>query len=261
MIIQPNETLTLKAGFTVAGVPAAVTPAPTVTLIDPDGVETTDGTALLQNGAGAYPVYAYTFTSPDEGTWIVVFSTTDVNVDAGTLQAVVVVSADTSVQAGLTAQGYTTARAELLDNLDEPVSGVGGGGGGATVEEIWAAVPQGKITVTSAVEALTGNITIVRGDTYAEAQARGLRWSSADWTNWNLATAAIVFKAKSKLSRSIFTTAVTDVNTTTVQLELTSAETAAFALDDYRFDIEATLANGEVHTLVQGTMRVRADVR
>jgi hypothetical protein len=46
-------------------------------------------------------------------------------------------------------------------------------------------------------------------------------------------------------------------------VELTSAETAAFATgyNDYQFDVQATLTNGDVVTLVWGTMSVIPDVR
>ena len=63
-------------------------------------------------------------------------------------------------------------------------------------------------------------------------------------------------------SGSVFTKAAEVVSDTQVRVELTSAETADFAVgrEAYSFDLEAILAVGDVVTLAQGKIHVILDV-
>lgn len=121
------------------------------------------------------------------------------------------------------------------------------------------------VTVVAPVNAMTGNLEVIRGDDYTTTSGRPLpTWSSADWTPYDLSTAtAIQFRAQPATGGTVFTKAVTALSDTEVRLELTDTETAAFAVgkDAYVFDISAVLLTGDVVTLVRGKMTVLRDVR
>ncbi len=127
--------------------------------------------------------------------------------------------------------------------------------------------PLGGVPVTfvSPLNAQTGALEIVRGDDYTAASGRGVpEWSNEDWTPLDLTSAlGIQFRAKTRYSSSVFTKEAEALSGTQVRVELTAAETAAFAVgrDAYRFDLEAELAGGEIVTLAQGNLHVIEDVR
>ncbi len=140
--------------------------------------------------------------------------------------------------------------------------------GRAWVEDVDAPISSrapysAEVTVLSPVEPDTGDLTLLRGDDYTASSGRALpTWSNPAWTAHNLLSAiSVTFKAQSRYDAAVFAHALTVIDATTVQLELTGAQTSAFAQDSYRFDLEAVLSGGEVVTLVQGELTIRADVR
>lgn len=122
----------------------------------------------------------------------------------------------------------------------------------------------GVVTFAAPVNALTSDLEIVRGDDYTAESGRALpEWSSEDWTPLDLSNAAsVTLRARARYSGAVFTKAAQVVSDTLVRVELTSAETAAFAVgrEAYRFDLEALVASGDVVTLVRGKIHVDSDV-
>jgi hypothetical protein len=113
-----------------------------------------------------------------------------------------------------------------------------------------------------------GNMQIVRGDDYANADGRALTFNISDPTGSGLPslTGATV-RLKTGLPNrpnlpnlNVIGTVVTATGTTrTVRFELTSAQTAVLVPIAYYFDVEATLSTGRVITLLQGQCIVLAD--
>ncbi|MEO8394960.1 MAG: hypothetical protein ABI700_18330, partial [Chloroflexota bacterium] len=71
------------------------------------------------------------------------------------------------------------------------------------------------------------------------------------------------FRARTRYSETVFEKAAAVLSGTSVRVELTSAETGAFAVghDAYQVDLQAVLATGDVVTLAQGHLSIREDVR
>lgn len=133
-----------------------------------------------------------------------------------------------------------------------------------TIEALVSGLDAAHVTVLSPLDALTGSLELIRGDSYRAADGRQISWASDDWTPLDLTgAAAITFKARSRYSSAVFEKAADALSDTLVRLELTSAETDAFVVgrDAYRFDLEAELAGGEIVTLAQGKLHVMEDVR
>lgn len=122
----------------------------------------------------------------------------------------------------------------------------------------------GSVTITAPVNAISGDLEIVRGDDYTVSSGRMLpEWSSAEWSVFDLlAATSISFRAKTRYSETIFTKAAQAVSATLVRVELTTAETSALVVgrDAYRYDLEAVLAAGDVVTLAQGHISIIEDV-
>ncbi|MEP7291106.1 MAG: hypothetical protein ABI835_04955 [Chloroflexota bacterium] len=136
---------------------------------------------------------------------------------------------------------------------------------GALIVAKLGLISANSFTVTAPVNPLSGDLEIVRGDDYTLSSGRALpEWSNADWTPFSLTSAAsLTFKARTRYSDTVFTKAAAALSDTGVRVELTAAETDAFAVgrDAYRFDLEAELASGDLVTLAQGKIHVLDDVR
>lgn len=139
-----------------------------------------------------------------------------------------------------------------------------------TPEDIWT---HGSRTLTSAGQvavtvlgpvATSGDITIVRGDSY-QLPERALEWQTADVAIWpDLTGASIQFSARrgnSFLSVSGAVVTPTGVNKK-IRVELTADNTDSLevASTPYKIDIEATLSNGHVVTLVRADMYILPDL-
>ncbi len=122
-----------------------------------------------------------------------------------------------------------------------------------------------NVTTIAPIDPLSGDLTLVRGDDYTVSSGRALpSWSSDDWTIFDLTHAeAVTFRARTRYSETVFEKTAAVLSGTSVRVELTSAETGAFAVghDAYQFDVQAVLATGDVVTLAQGHLSIREDVR
>lgn len=192
------------------------------------------------------------------------------------------------VQSGLTAQGYSAARAILLDHLDADVSDAGGAmvdltevladldtliarltAGRALLLDNLALISAGGTTFVPGPVDDAGNIVITHGDAYQNVSgSRALEWqdSTGDWVPYVGKTAA--FTARLRGSIAITATAtfsVPDVgapNTVLCRVGLTSAQTGALTSGaPYGFDVQVALTPGSVDytPLPSGTMTVGAD--
>jgi hypothetical protein len=111
------------------------------------------------------------------------------------------------------------------------------------------------VTVVNPVAA-SGAVTVVRGDDYATAEARRLSWTGATWPDITGATIALGIRATTGWTTSI---AGVVVSSTQAAVALTAAQTALFPLGGHLFDVQATLPNGHVVTLVRGSFAVLED--
>lgn len=148
---------------------------------------------------------------------------------------------------------------ETLDDLTEAVAGIGG-----QVEFIHGVAGTGVIVVPSH-QLPGGSIVLVRGDTYQESNGRPLHWINETGAEWpaDLAGATIVFTATMESekgkptsdiapARKIVATGYVHQATSPnqeVRCELLHSDTTKEP-GLYNYDVEATLTNGEVHTLV-----------
>lgn len=101
-----------------------------------------------------------------------------------------------------------------------------------------------------------GDIDIVHGDDFADADGLALDWIEPS-TGWPVLTGATI-----ELTSGGFTKAGTVVDPTgtkKVRVELTAAESATLNQGTGRYTVRATLASGNKITLVQGNFIVRAD--
>ena len=122
-----------------------------------------------------------------------------------------------------------------------------------------AQLAAGTVTVLSPVDALTGDATVYQGDDQQAADSRSLDWSESSWPD--LTGASITLTAHHERDPRLTATATGSVVTPTgedktVRVELTSAETDALTPGPYAFRVKATLASGNIVTLVVGTLTV-----
>jgi len=105
----------------------------------------------------------------------------------------------------------------------------------------------GEVTAVVPV-ASNGDITLIAGDDYLDADGRALQWTDTGLTWPTLSGGTVAFIAAS------FSKAMTIVDATHVKLELTDSETAA--LRSKRFAIVFTDSGGHVATLFYASMTV-----
>ncbi len=114
-----------------------------------------------------------------------------------------------------------------------------------------------------------GSITIVAGDDYYNADGRALTWTSPPgvWPNLTAATIALVGSLSpgttgsgSKTYNIAGVVSAGGVGTQSVYVEIPKATTAALAIGAmaYDFALIATLSDGHLATLAQGTLTVKA---
>lgn len=121
----------------------------------------------------------------------------------------------------------------------------------------------GNVTVVSPLSADGQTISLVRGDSYKDAQGRAFAFTSSDWPD--LTEATLVFTAKKGSSTITGTVIKSDVggSSQTIKVELSSTATAAAAValpaNPYRWDVQATI-DGETITIIpNGTLLVAED--
>ena len=157
---------------------------------------------------------------------------------------------DTAGSAGVA----LSAAGGAADPLLNPVPGAYASG---TAGYVLGAINPANVTITSPVATDGTAINIVRGDDYANADGRALTFTGATWPT--LTSGTVALKVATGATITTYTGTVTGAQA--CRVELTDTQTAALAAGVYAYDLEATLAGGSVVTLVQGTLRVAADVR
>ena len=118
-------------------------------------------------------------------------------------------------------------------------------------------VSAANIIVVSPV-GVGGDVTIVQGDSYKAADARALSWTSTAWPSLAGATVTLNVVSYSDGSNPLSNVACTVIQgtgTATVSCDLTSTQTSMLA-GRYRVTIKATLADGDIVTLVSADMTV-----
>lgn len=154
-----------------------------------------------------------------------------------------------STGAALTAAGGAT------DFLSVQVPGSYASG---TAGYILGSINPAQVTVTSPVATDGTSITVVRGDDYLNTDGRALTFTGATWPTLTAGTVALIVDTSgTPTSYSGVITAATSC-----YVELTTTQTTALsARRTYDYDLQATLSNGHIVTLVQGTLLVNEDVR
>jgi hypothetical protein len=111
------------------------------------------------------------------------------------------------------------------------------------------------ISLGSAVDS-DGDVTIVRGDDYREIDARALEWTVSNAPS--LVGSTCVFTAR-RGNSTVLTKSVTVVSATELMMELDTDDTTPLIPAEYKFDIQATLSNGNIVTVKFGTLTVTKD--
>lgn len=119
----------------------------------------------------------------------------------------------------------------------------------AAIEAKTALIQSGNVTAVFPVSINGTSVQLTAGDDYQVADGRALEFSSDDWPD--LTGGAVIFKLGNALSLAATITAAR-----TVCVELTSVQTAVLTGTQLRHELEATLANGHVITLLRGTTTV-----
>jgi len=118
------------------------------------------------------------------------------------------------------------------------------------------------VAVVSPIAA-DGDIELVRGDDYDHADSRAIDWTSSGWPDLTGGTVEFTARHRTTGANDIEDEALTIVAATapaTVRMELTAAQTAALELGQvYQFDVQATLASGNIVTLARGDLNVLRD--
>jgi len=113
------------------------------------------------------------------------------------------------------------------------------------------------VTVVSPV-ADSGTVTLYAGDDYDDTHGRALTFSLAVSGVPDLTAATVVMKTQE--SSWTATSCTSDGTDWTVLFEPTAADTAALGNLRQTYEVEATLSDGDVATLVTGTLVVARDV-
>lgn len=150
-----------------------------------------------------------------------------------------------------------TAVNEIADQVwDEAIAGhLTAGTTGAKLNLIGTAA----YTVTSPVSSDGTAITIVRGDDYLLTDSRQLAFTSTGWPT--ITGATIKLRVKFGKTATITEYSATVTGAQACYVPLTTVQTAAMVPGVYKFDLQATLVNLSVVTLVQGALSVWEDVR
>ena len=141
----------------------------------------------------------------------------------------------------------------------------GGSGAGSyanitdSQEAISDRIGTATVTVVSPVSANGTAITVIRGDDYLLTDGRQLAWTSASWPT--LTSGTVKLRVKFAKNATVTEYSATLTGAQACYVALTTTQTAAMVPGVYNFDLQATLSNLSVVTLVQGVLNVREDVR
>jgi hypothetical protein len=186
------------------------------------------------------------------------------------------------------ATDYTSSRAAKMDNLDATVSSRLASASytapttpptaAAVADAVWdelvsdhttsgttgAAlnrIGSGQITTTSVV-AQSGNVTTIAGDDYSNTDSRAIDWTDASvsWPDLTGASILVTVKSGTTTLMSKAGSVVTPTGSSKkVRVQPTAADTRAIPVGTHDFDVQATLSNGHIVTLLRGMWTNQAD--
>lgn len=113
-------------------------------------------------------------------------------------------------------------------------------------------ITSGNVTITSAVNEAGDVITIYQGDDYKLTDSAAFTFTSTGFPTLTGATVLLKF-ATLELTGTV-------TSATSVYFEMTKTQTAAIAATGYKFEVQATLSNGSVRTIVTGDVNVTAQL-
>lgn len=161
---------------------------------------------------------------------------------------------DEEVSAGVTVRQALAAAGGAADPLTNAVPGSYAQG---TAGYILGSINPAQVTIVSPVSSDGTAITVVRGDDYLLTDNRALTFTGATWPS--ITGASIALKVNFSGAIMSYTGTVTAADSCYV--ELTDTQTAAMATGTFDYDLEATLSNGSIVTLVQGQALILPDIR
>lgn len=270
-----------KTGLTVTVDVWRITEAGVATEVVSGGSATEIGDGLYRYGLSAVSV-------SDAGEYVAVFKTADSTVDAQHIPAIWAVgragveNLDATVSTRLPTASYTAAptAGTVADTIldDEEVSAgvtvrqaLAAAGGAAdpltnavpgsyaqgTAGYILGSINPAQVTIVSPVSSDGMAITVLRGDDYLLTDNRALTFTGSTWPS--ITGASIALKVNFAGTILSYTGTVTAADSCYV--ELTDTQTGAMATGTFDYDLEATLSNGSVVTLVQGQALILPDIR
>lgn len=118
-------------------------------------------------------------------------------------------------------------------------------------------ITPGAVTIVSPVATDGTSITLIRGDDYLNADNRALTFSGDSWPTLTGGAVALIVNVNG--TPTSYTGTITGDGE--CYIELTDTQTSAITPGAYSYDLQATLSNGSIVTVVQGLLLVTADVR
>ena len=160
---------------------------------------------------------------------------------------------DEEASTGVTIRQAIAASGSAADPLLNAVPGSYASG---TAGYILGAINPAQVTITSPVATNGTSITVVRGDDYLNTDNRAFTFTGTNWPTLTGGSVALIVDDGAPTS---YTGVITGAQACYV--EMTDTQTTGMEPDAYTYDLQATLSNGSIVTLVQGTLLVQADVR
>lgn len=167
---------------------------------------------------------------------------------------------DSKVVAAVDEQAIAEGIAAELGEITDPLlNNVPGSYASGTAGAALGRLTSGTTTIRAIPYQTANNLRIVRGDDYKAVDDRAIEFSNAQWPD--LAGATVKFTARygtDTLAKD--GTVITATGTKVVRFELEAEDTNDLLITKYTFDVEATLSNGNIVTLIDsGEMRVIQD--
>lgn len=122
----------------------------------------------------------------------------------------------------------------------------------AAIEQKTALITTGAPITLETPVTTGGSVLIIQGDDYKAADGRALQWNSDSWPDLLGAT----IELELRFGATVETEAGTVLSASEVQVELTSAVTAALPRTVGRYALRATLSDGDTVTLADGAFDV-----
>lgn len=118
----------------------------------------------------------------------------------------------------------------------------------------------GSTIIITSPNTANGAISIIDGDDYKNVDGRAL-FATTTFSNApsGFTSGTLLFLVKT--GSTPFSKAGVIVGATSCYVELTSTETLSISVGTFDYDLQATLSNGDIVTISQGTLNVGKDVR